>query len=196
MQIEDIVLCEGVQRGLETPAYCSGRYAPTVEKAMHHFHRLLHYILKEWFLVIIYCRQSGPKWFLVSCIFRCLVCLLKLWFKALRKRVPSSLGTRQWPVFHFVSQYVFIQLPTSTPLCYRGICTVKNTSGVLSHTSGVRPSRRTEKRLPATRIRHLWCIKNCTLELKRCRDYFEIIFKLGISLSAFNFQRQETKWSQ
>lgn len=47
MQIEDIVLCEGVQRGLETPAYCSGRYAPTVEHAMHHFHQLLHYILKE-----------------------------------------------------------------------------------------------------------------------------------------------------
>lgn len=47
VQIEDIVLCEGVQRGLETPAYCSGRYAPMVEHAMHHFHQLLHYILKE-----------------------------------------------------------------------------------------------------------------------------------------------------
>ncbi|XP_072978604.1 choline monooxygenase, chloroplastic isoform X2 [Typha angustifolia] len=42
VQIEDIALCEGVQRGLESPAYCSGRYAPTVEKAMHHFHCLLH----------------------------------------------------------------------------------------------------------------------------------------------------------
>ncbi|WOK96331.1 choline monooxygenase, chloroplastic [Canna indica] len=42
VQIEDIVLCEGVQRGLESPAYCSGRYAPSVEMAMHHFHCLLH----------------------------------------------------------------------------------------------------------------------------------------------------------
>ncbi|URE15215.1 choline monooxygenase [Musa troglodytarum] len=42
VQMEDIVLCEGVQRGLESPAYCSGRYAPTVEMAMHHFHCRLH----------------------------------------------------------------------------------------------------------------------------------------------------------
>ncbi|KAJ6408019.1 hypothetical protein OIU84_011346 [Salix udensis] len=47
VQIEDTRLCEGVQRGLETPAYSSGRYAPTVENAMHHFHQLLHDILKE-----------------------------------------------------------------------------------------------------------------------------------------------------
>ncbi|WRX20018.1 Aromatic-ring-hydroxylating dioxygenase [Theobroma cacao] len=40
--MEDITLCEGVQRGIESPAYCSGRYAPTVEKAMHHFHCLLY----------------------------------------------------------------------------------------------------------------------------------------------------------
>ncbi|PSS36381.1 Choline monooxygenase [Actinidia chinensis var. chinensis] len=42
VQMEDIVLCEAVQRGLESPAYCSGRYAPSVEKAMHHFHCLLY----------------------------------------------------------------------------------------------------------------------------------------------------------
>lgn len=42
VQMEDIVLCESVQRGLESPAYDSGRYAPMVEKAMHHFHSLLH----------------------------------------------------------------------------------------------------------------------------------------------------------
>ncbi|KAK9097804.1 hypothetical protein Syun_024849 [Stephania yunnanensis] len=42
VQMEDIVLCEGIQKGLESPAYRSGRYAPTVEKAMHHFHCLLH----------------------------------------------------------------------------------------------------------------------------------------------------------
>ncbi|KAK4265565.1 hypothetical protein QN277_026599 [Acacia crassicarpa] len=42
VQIEDIVLCESVQKGLESPAYSVGRYAPTVEQAMHHFHCLLH----------------------------------------------------------------------------------------------------------------------------------------------------------
>ncbi|KQK17362.1 hypothetical protein BRADI_1g33960v3 [Brachypodium distachyon] len=42
VQIEDIALCEGVQKGLESPAYGVGRYAPSVEMAMHHFHRLLH----------------------------------------------------------------------------------------------------------------------------------------------------------
>ncbi|XP_057987639.1 choline monooxygenase, chloroplastic-like [Hevea brasiliensis] len=46
VQIEDIMLCEGVQSGLESPEYCSGRCAPTVEKAMHHFHQLLHDNLK------------------------------------------------------------------------------------------------------------------------------------------------------
>ncbi|KAK8601977.1 hypothetical protein V6N13_058354 [Hibiscus sabdariffa] len=42
VQMEDIALCEGVQRGIESPAYNSGRYAPNVEKAMHHFHCLLY----------------------------------------------------------------------------------------------------------------------------------------------------------
>ncbi|CAA6670350.1 unnamed protein product [Spirodela intermedia] len=42
VQMEDVDLCEGVQKGLESPAYCSGRYAPGVEQAMHHFHCLLH----------------------------------------------------------------------------------------------------------------------------------------------------------
>ncbi|CAI9298094.1 unnamed protein product [Lactuca saligna] len=42
VQMEDVTLCESVQRGLESPAYGSGRYAPMVEKAMHHFHCLLH----------------------------------------------------------------------------------------------------------------------------------------------------------
>ncbi|CAK9327912.1 unnamed protein product [Citrullus colocynthis] len=42
VQNEDIILCEGVQKGLESPAYKFGRYAPSVENAMHHFHRLLH----------------------------------------------------------------------------------------------------------------------------------------------------------
>ncbi|PON46131.1 3-phenylpropionate/cinnamic acid dioxygenase, alpha subunit [Trema orientale] len=42
VQMEDVILCEGVQRGLESPAYSVGRYAPNVENAMHHFHCLLH----------------------------------------------------------------------------------------------------------------------------------------------------------
>ncbi|KAI3841331.1 hypothetical protein MKW98_007812 [Papaver atlanticum] len=42
VQMEDITLCEGIQKGLESPAYSSGRYAPTVEKAMHHFHCQLY----------------------------------------------------------------------------------------------------------------------------------------------------------
>ncbi|KAH7427044.1 hypothetical protein KP509_10G027900, partial [Ceratopteris richardii] len=41
VQIEDIFLCEGVQKGLESPAFYKGRYVPTVEMAMHHFHCLL-----------------------------------------------------------------------------------------------------------------------------------------------------------
>ncbi|KNA05499.1 hypothetical protein SOVF_189800, partial [Spinacia oleracea] len=47
VQIEDIMLCEGVQRGLESPAYNTGRYAPTLEKPMHHFHCLLYRNLTE-----------------------------------------------------------------------------------------------------------------------------------------------------
>ncbi|KAF3452685.1 hypothetical protein FNV43_RR03118 [Rhamnella rubrinervis] len=42
VQMEDVMLCEGVQRGLESPAFSVGRYAPSVENAMHHFHCLLY----------------------------------------------------------------------------------------------------------------------------------------------------------
>ncbi|XP_031480265.1 choline monooxygenase, chloroplastic isoform X2 [Nymphaea colorata] len=42
VQMEDITLCEGVQKGLESQACFRGRYAPTREKAMHHFHCFLH----------------------------------------------------------------------------------------------------------------------------------------------------------
>lgn len=47
VQMEDVILCEGVQRGLESPAYNIGRYAPTVENAMHHFHCLLHESIRK-----------------------------------------------------------------------------------------------------------------------------------------------------
>lgn len=40
-QREDIALCESVQRGLRSASYDSGRYAPRLEIAEHHFHRLL-----------------------------------------------------------------------------------------------------------------------------------------------------------
>jgi choline monooxygenase len=41
VQMEDTALCEGVQRGLESPAYDVGRYAPRLEAGMFHFHRQL-----------------------------------------------------------------------------------------------------------------------------------------------------------
>ncbi|KAL3162879.1 hypothetical protein ABBQ32_009329 [Trebouxia sp. C0010 RCD-2024] len=42
VQQEDVKLCEAVQRGLKSPAYDTGRYAPSVEGPMLHFHQLLH----------------------------------------------------------------------------------------------------------------------------------------------------------
>ena len=42
VQDEDRWICEAVQRGLESASYDRGRYAPRIENAMHHFHRLLH----------------------------------------------------------------------------------------------------------------------------------------------------------
>eukprot|EP00249_Psilotum_nudum_P016214 c25721_g1_i1 orf=514-1227(+) len=47
VQVEDISLCEGVQMGLESPAFNRGRYAPRVEMAMHHFHSLLQRDLSQ-----------------------------------------------------------------------------------------------------------------------------------------------------
>ena len=41
IQREDIELCESVQRGLRSSSYDAGRYAPRLEIAEHHFHRLL-----------------------------------------------------------------------------------------------------------------------------------------------------------
>jgi choline monooxygenase len=47
VQREDVAICESVQRGLRSASYERGRYAPRVEAAMHHFHRLLHRDLGE-----------------------------------------------------------------------------------------------------------------------------------------------------
>lgn len=41
VQREDEAICESVQRGMRSPSYGRGLYAPRVEGAMHHFHRLL-----------------------------------------------------------------------------------------------------------------------------------------------------------
>ncbi|PRP89000.1 hypothetical protein PROFUN_02278 [Planoprotostelium fungivorum] len=47
VQEEDVWLCEGVQRGLESPAYDVGRYAPSFEKGMYDFHKTLYRQLNE-----------------------------------------------------------------------------------------------------------------------------------------------------
>jgi choline monooxygenase len=41
VQEEDVAICESVQRGLSSPAYDRGIYAPGIETAAYHFHRLL-----------------------------------------------------------------------------------------------------------------------------------------------------------
>ena len=41
VQVEDMAICESVQAGLASRAYDTGRYAPSVEAAAYHFHRLL-----------------------------------------------------------------------------------------------------------------------------------------------------------
>jgi choline monooxygenase len=40
IQIEDIGICEAVQRGLRSPGYDRGRFSPQRENGVHHFHRL------------------------------------------------------------------------------------------------------------------------------------------------------------
>jgi choline monooxygenase len=40
IQIEDIDICEAVQRGLTSATYDLGRYSPKRENGVHHFHRL------------------------------------------------------------------------------------------------------------------------------------------------------------
>jgi choline monooxygenase len=40
IQIEDIEICEAVQRGLRSSTYSSGRYSPARENGVHHFHAL------------------------------------------------------------------------------------------------------------------------------------------------------------
>jgi hypothetical protein len=41
IQLEDIYLCEAVQRALHSRTYTSGRYSVKRENGVHHFHSLL-----------------------------------------------------------------------------------------------------------------------------------------------------------
>lgn len=41
VQLEDVSICQSVQRGLQSRSYDKGRYAPQLEHADHQFHRLL-----------------------------------------------------------------------------------------------------------------------------------------------------------
>ncbi|CAF1025744.1 unnamed protein product [Adineta steineri] len=49
VQQEDIYLCENVQLGLESQAYDSGRYVPTVEHTMYSFHSTLFNELQKYY---------------------------------------------------------------------------------------------------------------------------------------------------
>lgn len=49
VQEEDIFLCENVQLGLESQAYDSGRYVPTVEFLMYDFHQTLYNQLLDFY---------------------------------------------------------------------------------------------------------------------------------------------------
>jgi choline monooxygenase len=44
---EDEFVVEGVQRGMKSRVYHTGRYSPEMEKGVHHFHRLLSEFLKK-----------------------------------------------------------------------------------------------------------------------------------------------------
>jgi len=45
IQLEDIKLCENVQRGLQSRSYNTGRFSVRRENGVHHFHLLLHEFL-------------------------------------------------------------------------------------------------------------------------------------------------------
>ena len=45
IQIEDIDICEAVQRGLRSSTYDRGRFSPQRENGVHHFHRLYEQLM-------------------------------------------------------------------------------------------------------------------------------------------------------
>ncbi|HUP60584.1 MAG TPA: aromatic ring-hydroxylating dioxygenase subunit alpha [Thermoanaerobaculia bacterium] len=47
IQIEDIGICEEVQKGLASSTYDAGRYSPRRENGVHHFHRLYEEAMKD-----------------------------------------------------------------------------------------------------------------------------------------------------
>jgi choline monooxygenase len=47
VQLEDLTICEQVQRGLSSGSYVAGRLNPVRENAVHHFHELLRQVYRE-----------------------------------------------------------------------------------------------------------------------------------------------------
>ena len=47
VQLEDVGICESVQRGLKSKGYDKGRYAPRIEQGELHFAKLLYRSLAE-----------------------------------------------------------------------------------------------------------------------------------------------------
>jgi phenylpropionate dioxygenase-like ring-hydroxylating dioxygenase large terminal subunit len=47
VQLEDIAICEAVQKGLRSRSYDRGRYSVKRENGVHHFHRLIEAALAE-----------------------------------------------------------------------------------------------------------------------------------------------------
>ncbi len=47
IQLEDIAICEAVQRGLRSRTYQAGRFSPKRENGVHHFHRLYQELMGE-----------------------------------------------------------------------------------------------------------------------------------------------------
>ena len=41
VELEDQDIVEATQRGISSKSYDRGRYSPTKEKGVHHFHRIL-----------------------------------------------------------------------------------------------------------------------------------------------------------
>ena len=47
VEFEDEIVVEGVQKGLQSRFYKTVRFSPTMEKGVHHFHRLLAKYMNE-----------------------------------------------------------------------------------------------------------------------------------------------------
>ena len=49
IQLEDIDICEAVQRGLRSSTYDKGRFSPQRENGVHHFHGLYEALMDQLF---------------------------------------------------------------------------------------------------------------------------------------------------